>query len=122
MNDEATPTRHLDLMDRILEEGSPGKFRQLALANAKDECVDSLTAQGHQVIITLIQEGWLQEDEATLAQLPVEAALTSGQPRRWPIYLALNLDRVGIPLRHRGAFKDDRSLAAAVDAAAARNP
>lgn len=114
------PGRIRDLMDQILEEGPAGRFRQVAVACFSEH--ESREAGSEKAIEALIAAGWLLTDEAALAVFPVQAAFVTGQPNRWPVYLALGLERVGVPLRQRGAFQDDPSLAAAVAAAAARNP
>lgn len=118
LTDDA-PHRQRDLMDEILAEGEPGRFRTLALSCFSPQAT---ARAGTQLALrALVKGGWLADNEVAVAQLPVEAAFTAGIPERWPVYLALGLERVGVPLRRRGAYADDPCLEAAVDAAAVRN-
>jgi hypothetical protein len=108
-----------DLMDLILTENRPGRFRQVAEMCWGKGPVDPWVGP---ILDALEREGWLQSHERSGVRLLVATALAGSPPHQWPIYLALSLVRAGIPLAERQAFRDDPALRAAVDVAAARNP
>jgi hypothetical protein len=108
------PESSNDLVAAVLAEGAPGQFRQ-ALADLGPSPTD------RDVFDRLVAHGWVEGDEAGLAQWPIQAALTAGQPEaHLAVVLALLLLRVNVRLDARGAFDDDTALAAAVDVAQAR--
>lgn len=114
-----TPGPSGDLMDLILVEAAPGRFRSVMARCWQRGPISPVVSV---TLDTLVKEGWLEPDEVSQVRGLVETTVAGCPQDQWVLYLALCLDRAGIPLAERGIFRDDPSLRAAMDVAAARCP
>ncbi len=115
-----TPDRG-DLLDRILDSGKPGTFRQLIDQAIADTPRSPWVERPYTILHALVSHHWVLESEMDLARVPLEVACSGVQPTHLAVSVAMLLDRVGIPLVSRGVFDDDSVLPLAIDAAAARH-